>query len=120
MTPIQQKTLKFIEAFWEEHDYSPSYREISHHTQKVLSNVYRVVDNLVQRGFLVTEKGRQRAIYPVDVHEGLTPGISETTKRYRDALVEIRKIAECSEGVVDQRAVEFYAMLADRALKGEG
>ena len=34
--------------------------------------------------------------------------------RYKAALIEIRDIARASEGV------EFYAMLADKALEGEG
>lgn len=43
----------------------------------------------------------------------LIPGYIEKIERYEEALREIRDVARCSDGV------EFYAMLADRALTGE-
>jgi hypothetical protein len=39
--------------------------------------------------------------------------LQEENKRLREALEEIRDVARVSEGV------EFYAMLADKALAGE-
>jgi hypothetical protein len=52
---------------------------------------------------------------------GLTDSFGETlldlqkeNKRLRDALTEIRDVARVSEGV------DFYAMLADKALNGDG
>lgn len=67
MTKKQQQVLNFIEKFWETHEYSPSYREISEVEGTTLSQTHAIVSALSERGFIHTEKGRARAIYPIPV-----------------------------------------------------
>jgi len=48
-----------------------------------------------------------------ETHDGLMEASAACMKRYRLKLIEIRDVARVSEGV------EFYAMLAQKALDGE-
>ena len=67
MTKKQLQVLNFIERFWETHKYSPSYREISEMEGTALSGAHAIVSALSEKGFIHTEKGRARAIYPIPV-----------------------------------------------------
>jgi SOS-response transcriptional repressor LexA len=67
LTRKQRQVLNFIERFWEEHDYSPSYREISDVEGTALSHTYAIVSALTDKGFIHKERGRARAIYPIPV-----------------------------------------------------
>ena len=116
MTPSQRKTLDFILSYWKDRKTSPSYREIASLTGSAVSNIYRIVDRLANRGFIHVVKGSSRAIYPIHEWQSLTGTkdynkLINENKRMREALKEIRNVAECSEGV------EFYVMLADEGLR---
>lgn len=66
-TKKQTELLQFIREFSEEHDYSPSYREIQ--TALGLRSVSAVaehIDNCVTRGFLRKTPGSARSLEIID------------------------------------------------------
>ena len=67
MTPHQRDVLQFIEKYWEENKCSPSYREIGEAIKACLSHAHHTVNTLKSRGFLYVDRGKRRAIYPIDV-----------------------------------------------------
>ena len=74
MTPNQKKALDYINKYWAEKGYSPSYRDISHVTNGGLGNTHKIVNDLYQRGFIHIDRGKARAIYPMDVWHKLRGG----------------------------------------------
>ena len=67
MTPRRKDALEFIASYWKENGYSPSYREIGNAIKGCLSHAHHTVDILKDRGFLYVDRGKARAIYPVEV-----------------------------------------------------
>jgi len=67
MTPSQKQALDYINHYWQENGYSPSYRDISGNIGTGLSHVHEIINGLCRKGFLHIDKGRARAIYPIDI-----------------------------------------------------
>jgi SOS-response transcriptional repressor LexA len=67
MTPHQRDVLQFIKTYWEENKYSPSYRDIAGAIKGGLSHAHHTVNILKSRGFLFVDRGKGRAIYPIEV-----------------------------------------------------
>lgn len=74
MTPRQRDALEFISSYWAKHNCSPSYREIGDAIKGCLSHAHHTVNTLKTRGFLYVDRGRARAIYPMDVWRKLRGG----------------------------------------------
>jgi len=77
MTPKQQEVFAFICDTLQEKRYSPSYEEIMAYTgHKSKANIFRLVNGLIERGYLMREwaKGGSRNII-------LTPLGRTTNKR---------------------------------------
>ncbi|WP_306150671.1 LexA family transcriptional regulator [Roseovarius sp. MMSF_3281] len=71
MTPQQRKAYDFIVAFYEKHDYSPSFTEIADGTGLMSkSSVHRLVGALQDQGLIVHTHGRARSITPVQFLPG--------------------------------------------------
>ena len=67
MTKRQKQCLDFIARFWKQHQYGPSYQEISEALgMSQRSAAYRMVDLLCERGQLRKHAGRARSVYPGD------------------------------------------------------
>jgi|TARA_A100000171_G_C2065020_1_gene111869 SOS-response transcriptional repressor LexA len=63
MTPNQSKILKFINTFWIEKDYSPSYKEIQEELKiPSLMTVAKNCRRLEQRGYITKIKHAKRSI----------------------------------------------------------
>jgi len=66
-TKKQTELLQFIREFSEEHDYSPSYREIQAALGlRSVSAVAEHIDNCVTRGFLRKTPGSARSLEIID------------------------------------------------------
>tara|TARA_R100000995_G_C3471906_1_gene118789 strand:- start:971 stop:1351 length:381 start_codon:yes stop_codon:yes gene_type:complete len=124
MTPTQKDLSDRIIKFWADHETGPSYRELALLTGTAVSNIYRMVERLAERGVLHVDKGMWRGIYPIDEwRKKNQPSLPERTyrdeyerkllvenQRMREALKEIRDIADVSEGT------ELYVMIAEKGL----
>ncbi|MBQ8996554.1 hypothetical protein IJ095_00795 [Candidatus Saccharibacteria bacterium] len=68
LTKKQKQIVDFISAFVEEHNYSPSYREImSGLGLSSVSAVAEHIDNLVEKGALKKTPGTARSLEVVDL-----------------------------------------------------
>ena len=67
MTPQQKQALDYIQQYWQQHGYSPSYRDISFGINTGLGHAHEVVGGFREKGFIHIDKGKARAIYPMDV-----------------------------------------------------
>lgn len=66
LTPKQCEILHFIQQFIEQHQYSPSYREIMEHFDFTSpGSVYKHVHTLKRKGFLTSEKKSHRSLLPI-------------------------------------------------------
>lgn len=84
-TKKQAAILKFIEEYTEEHDMSPSYREIMAALRlRSVSAVAEHINNCVAAGFLekLPNQARTLRIIPVETHE-------ETVKFFNQRLAEL-------------------------------
>ena len=72
MTPQQSKALIFIDMFWDEHAYSPTYKDIMEHLGLASkSGIYRIVSALVRDGYITHEHNRRRNLRVIDMPEAL-------------------------------------------------
>ena len=63
MTKRQRDAFKFIQDFWRENQYAPSYSEIADGLGVQRSRAYCLVSQLQERGFVSTMRGKARSIY---------------------------------------------------------
>ena len=121
MTPTQKDLNDHIIKFWADHETGPSYRELALLTGTAVSNIYRMVERLAERGVLHVDKGMWRGIYPIDewrkknepkrtYRDEYERKLLVENERMREALKEIRDIADVSEGT------ELYVMIAEKGL----
>jgi len=70
LTPKQKKILTYIEQFIAENDYAPSYREIADHFGfSSIATVAEHIENLKQKGYLVSDENGYRSLKPVGINE---------------------------------------------------
>ena len=121
MTPTQKDLSDRIIKFWADHETGPSYRELAFLTGTAVSNIYRMVERLSERGVIHVDKGVWRGIYPIDqwrkknkpegtYRDEYERKLLMENKRMREALKEIRDIADVSEGT------QLYVMIAEKGL----
>lgn len=72
MTPEMHETLTHIQEYYNQHGYSPTYRELTKMTGLSSSNsIHRRVHALLERGHLIRLPGRDRCYVPAKID--LTP-----------------------------------------------
>jgi repressor LexA len=70
VTPQQRRTYDFVQAFWAEKGYAPSYREIMVGVGlKSPSGAYRLVQALLKRQYMKTVPGTKRSVEVVNIKE---------------------------------------------------
>lgn len=63
MTAMQKKVFDYINQYWEENGYSPSYDDIADALGiSSRSNVHRVIYALIERGFIENLPGKARSL----------------------------------------------------------
>tara|TARA_R100000541_G_scaffold9610_1_gene17332 strand:- start:4999 stop:5199 length:201 start_codon:yes stop_codon:yes gene_type:complete len=62
MTPAQKSVLDFIRSYIKKHEYSPILQEIADFRGVSVHAVYQNVNQLIERGFLTKQLGRNRSI----------------------------------------------------------
>ena len=62
LTKRQKEYLDFIRAFIAENEHSPSFEEIGAGMNTSISAAHRIVQELVERGYVVASSGQQRSI----------------------------------------------------------
>ena len=68
LTKKQKRLMDFLQDFQNNHDYSPSYREIAAGLGlRSVASVAEHIDNLVQLGFLKRNSGSARSLEIVDL-----------------------------------------------------
>ncbi|MBZ0277423.1 MAG: hypothetical protein K8I60_14855 [Anaerolineae bacterium] len=65
-TAMECQVLEFLRAYWREHTYAPTMREISEGCFMSSANVYRYLDKLEMRGRIRREMGKARSIVILD------------------------------------------------------
>lgn len=78
MTPRQKQCLDYIQRYWDEHGYAPSYNDIREAlSAKSKSSVAALIEQLVQRGYVTRTPHLARSIQVVQrsrtVHNGSSP-----------------------------------------------
>lgn len=67
MTEVQSRTLEFIRTYTRLHGFSPSYVEIMEAIGlRAVSAICRIVNSLVERGYLRREGGKARSLVVVE------------------------------------------------------
>ena len=67
MTPKQKDILKFVNKFWVDNEYSPTYKEIQNGLQiNSLTSVASCCKSLMRRGYLTKLKHSHRSIEVTD------------------------------------------------------
>lgn len=68
MTPKQRKCYDFIERFWRENRYGPSYQEITDAMGgKSASGAWRMVKSMIDEGVLVVTENHSRSVRPASM-----------------------------------------------------
>ena len=68
LTKKQKRLMDFLQDFQNNHDYSPSYREIAAGLGlRSVASVAEHIDHLVQQGFLKRSTGASRSLEIVDL-----------------------------------------------------
>ena len=81
LTKKQKRLMEFLQDFQNNHDYSPSYREIAAGLGlRSVASVAEHIDHLVQRGFLKRTTGSARSLEIVDLT------FPETTALFKQRL----------------------------------
>lgn len=81
LTKKQKRLMDFLEDFLNNHEYSPSYREIAAGLGlRSVASVAEHIDNLVQLGFLKRNAGSARSLEIVDLT------FPETTALFKQRL----------------------------------
>ncbi len=116
-TKKQQALLQFISEYTEEHNLSPSYREImtAMHLRSV-SAVAEHINNCVKAGYLekVDNQARTLRVIPIETHE-------ETVKFFNQKLSELDQLLSAKEAELDEvdLKVDFSAAGAQESGSGE-
>jgi SOS-response transcriptional repressor LexA len=90
-TKKQRQLLEFIDSFINEHNYSPSYREImSGLNYTSVATVALHVNNLVKRGHLVRREGKARSLEVARGALGMPPPETDDdgSQSHEDWLIE--------------------------------
>ena len=81
LTKKQKRLMDFLQDFQNNHDYSPSYREIAAGLGlRSVASVAEHIDHLVQQGFLKRSTGASRSLEIVDL------SFPETTTLFKQRL----------------------------------
>lgn len=81
LTKKQKRLMDFLQDFQNNHDYSPSYREIAAGLGlRSVASVAEHIDHLVQQGFLKRSTGASRSLEIVDL------SFPETTALFKQRL----------------------------------
>lgn len=81
LTKKQKRLMDFLQDFQDNHDYSPSYREIAAGLGlRSVASVAEHIDHLVQQGFLKRIAGSARSLEIVDL------SFPETTALFKQRL----------------------------------
>lgn len=81
LTKKQKRLMDFLQDFQNNHDYSPSYREIAAGLGlRSVASVAEHIDHLVQQGFLKRNTGASRSLEIVDL------SFPETTALFKQRL----------------------------------
>lgn len=81
LTKKQKRLMDFLQDFQNNHDYSPSYREIAAGLGlRSVASVAEHIDHLVQQGFLKRSAGTSRSLEIVDL------SFPETTALFKQRL----------------------------------
>lgn len=81
LTKKQKRLMDFLQDFQNNHDYSPSYREIAAGLGlRSVASVAEHIDHLVQQGFLNRSTGASRSLEIVDL------SFPETTALFKQRL----------------------------------
>lgn len=81
LTKKQKRLMDFLQDFQNNHDYSPSYREIAAGLGlRSVASVAEHIDHLVQQGFLKRITGTSRSLEIVDL------SFPETTALFKQRL----------------------------------
>lgn len=79
LTPRQREILDFIVAFTEDHDYSPSYREIAEHFNlSSTATIAEHIETLKVKGYLRDDLSGVRALQPQAPEPSQSDLLSET------------------------------------------
>jgi repressor LexA len=93
-TKKQTALLKYIDQFTEEHDYSPSYREIMRAMKlNSVSAVAEHVNNCVAAGFLKKNPNEARSLKVIPIKD-----YKETKGLFRQKIAEIDAMLNASPG----------------------
>lgn len=93
-TKKQTALLKYIDQFTEEHDYSPSYREIMRAMKlNSVSAVAEHVNNCVAAGFLKKNPNEARSLKVIPIKD-----YKETKGLFRQKIAEIDAMLNVSPG----------------------
>ncbi|MDF2549409.1 MAG: lexA [Chlamydiales bacterium] len=96
MTKRQREILFFIETYIEEHQSSPSYREIAEHFSiQSVSSVHKHIKALKRKGMLTLEEHCARSLYPIEQKEDSPPPRAESVP---EGLMEIPFVGTLSKG----------------------
>ena len=81
LTKKQKRLMDFLQDFQNNHDYSPSYREIAAGLGlRSVASVAEHIDHLVQQGFLKRSTGASRSLEIIDL------SFPETTALFKQRL----------------------------------
>ncbi|MAS34875.1 MAG: hypothetical protein CL610_12765 [Anaerolineaceae bacterium] len=69
MDQVTSQVYEFIRAYFREHGFSPSFRDISRGCHMSTSNVVRYLDRLEARGLISRELNKPRSIALLDEEE---------------------------------------------------
>ena len=89
MTRQQKKSLQYLKGYWSARGYSPSYREISSYINTGVGHAHKIINGLVEKGFIHVDRGRARSIYPIEVWQKLRgeEGAATSRARVMDAYI---------------------------------
>lgn len=123
-TKKQKILLDFVDAFVENHGFSPTLREIMHALgYKSVSTVAKHVDNLIARGWLVKRDGEARSLEVASLDSGSMSAAGTSVsdeahrqwaeRRFRELLRDESVVAEDKAAL--ERAWELLGLGEDEA-----
>ncbi len=114
-TKKQAALLQFIADFTEEHEISPSYREImtALHLRSV-SAVAEHINNCVKAGYLekVDNQARTLRVIPIETHE-------ETVKFINQKISDLDQQIAAKEALIDESVARINLKNATEATQGD-
>ncbi len=97
LTKIERETFDFIKKFYLKNGYGPSYKEIGEHFGVASTDtVWKRIDSLKHKGYLIRTKNAKREYILVDVRvvldfiRNFNPRLFNHPKRYKN-LIELLK-----------------------------